>query len=58
MKRHFGVAAAVACVVGAAAPAAALAHDGGGADQLRPGNLLGELRGDLADLPVAAVARR
>ncbi len=40
MKRHFGVAAAVACVVGAAAPAAALAHDGGGADQLRPGNLL------------------
>ena len=40
MKRHFGVAAAVACVVGAAAPAAALAHDWGGGDQLRPGNLL------------------
>ena len=31
MKRHFGVAAAVACVVGAAAPAAALAHDGAAA---------------------------
>jgi hypothetical protein len=39
MKRHFGVAAAVACVLGAAAPAAALADDWGG-DQLHPGNLL------------------
>jgi hypothetical protein len=41
MKRHFGVAAAVACALGAVAPGAALAHDGrGGSDQLRPGNLL------------------
>jgi hypothetical protein len=40
MKRHFGAAAAVACALAAAAPATALAHDDGGGDQLRPGNLL------------------
>ena len=40
MKRHYGAAAAVACALMAAAPASALAHDQGGADQLRPGNLL------------------
>jgi hypothetical protein len=39
MKRHLAVAAALACALGVAAPAAALAHDGGG-EQLRPGNLL------------------
>jgi hypothetical protein len=40
MKRHFGAAAAIACALATAAPAAALAHDFGGGDQLRPGNLL------------------
>jgi hypothetical protein len=42
MKRHFGAVAAVACALAAAAlaPATALAHDGGGGDQLRPDNLL------------------
>ena len=40
MKRHFGAAAAIACALATAAPAAALAHDGGGGDPLRPGNLL------------------
>ena len=39
MKRHLGMAAAVACALAAAAPAAALA-DGWDGDQLRPGNLL------------------
>ncbi|MGZ4165896.1 MAG: hypothetical protein ACXVRW_12840 [Solirubrobacteraceae bacterium] len=39
MERHFGVVAAVVCALGAAAPSAALAHDGwGGSDQWRPGN--------------------
>src|ERR1700744_4824641 len=40
MKRHYGAAAAVACALMAGGPASALAHDQGGADQLRPGNLL------------------
>ena len=41
MKRHFGVAVAVACALSAVAPGAALADGGwGGAGALRPGNLL------------------
>jgi hypothetical protein len=67
MKRHFGVAAAFACVLGAVAPAAALAQDEGGGDRLRPGNLLvsgstyreadGKVRRHVTHLPVAADAR-
>ena len=40
MQRHFGAATAVACALAIGAPASALAHDGGGGGQLRPGDLL------------------